>query len=243
MLGVWAAVQGTHVVLRYASLGQLRFATLNQKRACALAAAHVAAVLAGRGGGISQDCTHALGSGAGSDASSGGGATGGGAPVVVGLPGVEQVNREEPMLLPATSVRPRLRLGCTLHEAWGMPAPGGAGGALDGADECALAEWVALYADAPYLLAWHDSAAWVVVKQGAAPRDLLPAVWQAAWLDAQLDGGSGSGPAELAHLRASLDAARHAAPGFAASLAAAGWDVGTQPVLQVAQTRLVVQKG
>ncbi|CAL8465185.1 g4720 [Coccomyxa elongata] len=42
VLGVWAAVQVLHSLLRYKSLAVLQFPSLNQKRACLLAAAHVA---------------------------------------------------------------------------------------------------------------------------------------------------------------------------------------------------------
>lgn len=40
--GLWAAIQGVHVLLRYISLKQLRFTTLSHKRALALVKAHVA---------------------------------------------------------------------------------------------------------------------------------------------------------------------------------------------------------
>ena len=42
VVAVWAAVQAAHVALRYQSLAVLRFDSLNQKRACACASAHVA---------------------------------------------------------------------------------------------------------------------------------------------------------------------------------------------------------
>eukprot|EP00798_Chlamydomonas_sp_ICE-L_P020131 gene20131-26862_t len=40
LVGLWAAIQGVHVALRYKALKQLSFATLNQKRACMLTSAH-----------------------------------------------------------------------------------------------------------------------------------------------------------------------------------------------------------
>ena len=42
VVAVWAALQAAHVALRYQSLAVLRFGSLNQKRACACAAAHAA---------------------------------------------------------------------------------------------------------------------------------------------------------------------------------------------------------
>ncbi len=42
VVAVWAGLQAAHVALRYQSLAVLRFGSLNQKRACACAAAHAA---------------------------------------------------------------------------------------------------------------------------------------------------------------------------------------------------------
>ena len=242
VVSVWAALQAAHVGLRYTSLLQLRFATLNQKRACALAAAHVHAVTASLGGTDLAAATQPAATAAPLSSTCISGSTG-----VAALPGVDRVNRSEPMLTPATSVRPRVRLGCSLQEAWGVDLPHGAG-------EATLAAWVALYEPDPYLLLARDGVAWVVVKQGATPRALLAAVWQAAWLEHALDdagggGGGGGGSAvagiadgglDLATLRASVEAARFYYSGFLTSLAEAGWDIETQPVLQLQQTRLVV---
>ncbi|KAI8463307.1 MAG: vitamin B6 photo-protection and homoeostasis-domain-containing protein [Monoraphidium minutum] len=225
VVGAWALVQGVHVALRYAALSQLRFATLNQKRACALAAAHVAAVAAQSHGG----------GGGGAFGSEAAGAELVEGPRPAALPGVADVNAAEPMLAPATSVRPRVRLGCTLQQAWGGE-PDGAG----------LAAWLALYEGEDYALAWRGGTAWVAVKQGATPRDLLRAVWQAAWLDAAAGDGGASGatvgPGDAALLRDSLAAAQQRSAGFLASLSAAGWDLSVQPVLQVEQARIVVER-
>mgnify|MGYP001811088447 CR=1 FL=1 len=264
MVGLWSAVQGAHVALRFVALSQLRFATLNQKRACALAAAHVAAVAAprlvgddgsgGGGGSFASSSSGSHGSSSNgrissSNSSGGGGGGGGGASsseeelvegrgAAVPLPGVEAVNAAEPMLAPAATVRPRLRAGVTLQEAWGGPPP--AGGALEA--------WAGLYAREQYMLAWRGGAAWVAVKQGAAPLELLQAVWQAAWLDAAAGGGGagpeageGEGVGDMALLQESLEAARVHYPGFLESMRAAGWDLDAPPVLQMQQTRIVVE--
>ena len=86
------------------------------------------------------------------------------------------------------------------------------------------------------------------MKQGAATKDLLQALWQAAWLDLRADERSstgssgGEGTADLVRLRESLLAAQRHFPGFLASLEASGWDLSTPPVLQLRQTRLVVSQ-
>ena len=246
VVGVWAAVQGAHVALRYAALSQLRFATLNHKRACALAAAHVAAVAGpARGGSVAAaPAADALGS---RDAAA--------TTAVVPLPGVDAVNAAEPMLTPATSVRPRLRLGCTLREALGDDDTGAGAGAQTRQEQQRRQRWAALFADEPFLLARDGGGvAWVVVKRGAAPRELLRAVWQAAWLDAHsaaADSGEpqqqqqhqeeGEEDRQLALLAESLVALRAHFGGFEASLAAAGWDLASPPVLQVSPTRVTVE--
>lgn len=228
-------MQGAHVALRYGSLSQLRFATLNQKRACALAAAHVAAVEAAEAAG-----RHGNGNGNASE----GGAN------VVPLPGVAEINAREPILAPATSLRPRVRLGCSLQQVAAAlraeSSSGDAGGAvrggalLGGADPVAVAAWVELYGDDPYLLAHANGVSWVAVKPGATTRDLLGAVWQAAWLDRSL--GGSEGVADLATLRASAEAARRHGLGFTASMTAAGWDLCAPPVLQLQPARVEVQR-
>jgi hypothetical protein len=225
---LWATVQAAHVALRYAALSRLRFATLNQKRACALAAAHAAAVAGAAGDG----------------------------PDVVPLPGVDEANAAEPMLVPAGSVRPRMQLGCSLQQAWGAAlgsssgSSGGGGGGgvsgglLTGVDDALLSQWVELFEGEPYLLVFREGVAWVVVKQGASSRDLLRAVWQAAWLDRrQPPGGQHTLADSMTHLRESLAAARLHHAGFLASLSAAGWDLAAPPVLQLQQTRLMVERG
>lgn len=236
-----------HVALRYAALSQLRFATLNQKRACALAAQHVAAMLAGsHSNGASSSNGH-MEVGSESDTQS----VEGQQVAVVQLPGVAEVNAAEPMLIPATSLKPRVHLGCSLQQAWGgVDVWGGAGSSLPGgvSDEV-IAEWVSIYSKEDYLLLYRDGAAWVVVKKGASQWSLMRAVWQAAWLDAQSGIASSTNTTSsnlspsslLSGLRESLAATQLHHSGFMDSMAAAGWDLTVQPVLQVQQTRLLVQ--
>jgi hypothetical protein len=248
VVGLWAAVQGAHVALRYGALGRLRFANINHKRACALASAHVAAVLArqqqregrDRGGSSSSNSNNGSSSSNknGSSSSSSSSSSGGQAPAaaVLPLPGVDAVNRAEPMLAPASVVSPPIRFGVSFEEAWGAPVAAGATGA---------AEWAEAYAGEPYLLAWRGgSGARVAIKAGATPRDLLRAVWQAAWLEASSCSSSSSGiaDADLETLRASLAAAREHEASFLASLAAAGWDLDQPVTLQLAPARVVVER-
>jgi hypothetical protein len=156
------------------------------------------------------------------------------------------------MLTPAGSVRPRMRLGVTIAEAWGSgddkKQGSGAAAVGQGPGASELAEWVGLYKAEQYLLTWRDGAAWVVVKRDAAPLALLQAVWQAAWLDAATsssnaagNGGGSSGAADFGLLKESLAAARRHYPGFLAAMESAGWDLTAPPVLQMQQTRVVVE--
>lgn len=158
VVGTWAAIQAVHVALRYRALATLRFPSLSLKRAAILAAAHVRA---GAAGGAVQ------------------------------LPGVEAVNAEEGSLASVLSADPpegpRLRLGCSVAEAFGGVVPG----------EVVLRAYAEAYAAEGYWLVWapEEGVTRVVLKERAGSRDVLRAVWQAAWLEARC-GRAGLGARE-----------------------------------------------
>ncbi|KAG2448238.1 hypothetical protein HYH02_006823 [Chlamydomonas schloesseri] len=168
VVGTWAAIQAVHVALRYRALATLQFPSLSLKRAAILAAAHVRAPPAT------------------------GGAGGGAAAAVQLLPGVAEVNAEEGSLASVLSADPpegpRLRLGCGVAEAFGGAVPG----------EGLLRAYAQAYGGEAYWLVWapEEGVARVVLKEGAGPRDVLRAVWQAAWLEARCGGRGGLGVAE-----------------------------------------------
>jgi hypothetical protein len=176
VVGTWAAIQAVHVALRYRALATLQFPSLSLKRAAILAAAHVRA-----------QATAADGAAAGSSAAASSGAAAG----AVQLPGVAAVNAEEGSLASVLSADapegPRLRLGCSVAEAFGGGVPG----------EGLLRAYAQAYGGEGYWLVWapEEGVTRVVLKEGAGPRHVLRAVWQAAWLEARC-GGAGLGVAE-----------------------------------------------
>lgn len=199
---LWALTQAAHIGFRYAALTQLAFPSLNQKRACALAAAHVAGQQ---------------------------------------LPGVDAGNRAEPLLAPATSVRPAVCFGVPLEQAILGPAAAGQGSpaapaaAAVGAQQ--MARVLELYRQEEYVLGWHEGTAYVALKDGHGDSAFLRAIWQAAWLDADGSGSGGgssdngsSGGGGLSQqeqrLQASLAALAAQYAGFVAAAEQAGWDCG-----------------
>ncbi len=115
---------------------------------------------------------------------------------------------------------PRLRLGVGVAEAFGGQLPG----------EAALRELAEAYGGEAYWLVWRGAGssepassssgrgeAAVVLHEGAGGRDVLRALWQAAWLQRH---GEAAGRAAVAK---SLAALREGFGGFEARAAAAGW--------------------
>jgi hypothetical protein len=143
VVGIWAGVQAVHVGARYLALQQLKFPTLNQKRASLLVAASVKGMA---------------------------------------LPTVAEGNRQEPMLLPTSAMRPQVTFGCSLQEAWGGPVSALQPGVLQA--------WLEIFEEEEHLLVWRQGHAYVVLKQGSQQGALLRALWQAAWLDGQLQNSS-----------------------------------------------------
>jgi hypothetical protein len=118
------------------------------------------------------------------------------------VPGIEETSVWEPMLLTPASCSPRVVFGCTLEQALGPEhafssssngsssnGNGNGTGSSNGSDSSSrqLAELVRLYSEERYMLTWHDGTAWVLVQEGAKRRDLMRALWQAAWLEAHVE--------------------------------------------------------
>eukprot|EP00955_Chlamydomonas_euryale_P046000 353299-Chlamydomonas_euryale.AAC.2 len=129
------------------------------------------------------------------------------------LPGVQELNKAEPLWESPGQVRPRMVLGCSLDDVlrkWHVDhaAANGAGGVAaveasvtggaqpgdvasgSGGDEAGwvnvspgAARYAELYRNERYLLAWDGTRAHVVLKTGAHATTPLRATWQAAWLD------------------------------------------------------------
>ncbi|KXZ56959.1 hypothetical protein GPECTOR_1g865 [Gonium pectorale] len=149
------------------------------------------------------------------------------------LPGVAELNAREPPLSGPWDVRPRVRLGVGVAEAFGGSVP--EAGVLEAYSEA--------YDREGYILVWRDRGAHVVLKEGYGQTDLLRAVWQAAWLDWRTSGGgensaaseivgSGSGGGgsgardALPLLLASLAALEGGFDAFLDGCRQAGWQVG-----------------
>ncbi|GFR40703.1 hypothetical protein Agub_g1295, partial [Astrephomene gubernaculifera] len=202
VLSLWAAIQTLHVALRYRALTTLTFPSLSLKRAALLASEWVR-----------------------------------GRP----LPDVAAGNAREPVMTDPWDVRPRVRMGCSVAEAYGSgfgagSSRGDEGGETSGSLSGSLKQWtgglvvagsgvtgnrdegrhkegtkhvpgaaaassqavalllsyIELYDKEGYVLVWRAGTAHVVLKEGHTGRDLLRAVWQAAWLDCWRGSGSGS---------------------------------------------------
>lgn len=133
IVGVWALVQGLHVLLRYKTLGTLRFSSFNKKRACMLAMQHVA-----------------------------------GQP----LSNVTTINQQEPFLIAADDVLPRIVFGCSVQEAFGEEY-----------ESAQLQGVLELYCNQQYILLWRDQRAYVLLNDDYTSEACLKAIWQAAWLE------------------------------------------------------------
>ncbi|MEW5303057.1 MAG: hypothetical protein WDW36_005786 [Sanguina aurantia] len=191
IVGIWAAVQATHIALRYRGLKTLVFSSLSHKRSTMLARASV------RG---------------------------------QALPGVTALNAAEPLFASADSLGPVVHLGVSLQD--------GFGGVLPSAE--VLASFLELYREEGHVLIWRDSAAHVVLKEGAGATALLRVIWQAAWLQHHHEAGStdgsssgrggssssdsGGASADEA-LVASISQLQASFPSFVAKVAALGWKV------------------
>ncbi|GAB4822423.1 hypothetical protein N2152v2_009469 [Parachlorella kessleri] len=207
---VWAAVQGTHIVLRYKALSTLRFPYPNQRRAAALVTVYV---MEGR------------------------------------VPGVDEVNRGENPFIPASSCNPRAVFGCTVEEALqGFLATsldsngngyfsdsgqhssslngtgnGSNGSKPDGQPQEAqrpLQSLIELYHGEQFLLTWHHSTAYVLLWEGAGPRDYMRAMLQAAWLERR-----GHASATKAELGAGLRGMQTQWQSFERLAAEQGWNL------------------
>jgi hypothetical protein len=178
--------------------------------------------------------------------------------------GVQQANAQENMLQPAAAVRPRLRLGVTLQEAWGAPVVQPPStqqqqqpqhGVHQQQQVQELEAWLQLYEGQGYWLAWREGTAWVVLQEGYTPQVLLQAVWQAAWLqihdtDKQEQQQQQDQQQQQQHTRGehsssrllqqSLSQAKEQFTHFLEQLRGLGWD--TQHVtLQVGQARVSLE--
>lgn len=232
----WAAVQGVHVALRYAALASLRFPYPNQASDAKLARLQARKRACWRCANAAAPCPCALQKRAALLVSQ---HVGSGS-----VPSVEEANLAERhvMLLPPSACRPRVVFGCTLDEALGgagAPPLGSAASMGGGGSSSArqLQQLVELYGSEQYLLTWRDGTAYVLLQEGAAPADLLRAMWQAAWLEAQAatPGGSsgsssnGAGPpatkTEQQQLAASLAALQQQWPSFAQQAVQQGWEL------------------
>lgn len=76
------------------------------------------------------------------------------------------------MLTDPRDVSPRMVLGCSAGEAFGGPPA---------AER--LAACMELYGSERYVLVRRDGVSYVMLKEGHTGRDVLRAIWQAAWLD------------------------------------------------------------
>jgi hypothetical protein len=201
LAAAWAGVTCVHVALRWGALSGLRFRTLNARRAAEAAAAHVAGEEAGAWAG--REALNAREAAAGA-----------------------------PLQLPG-GAQPRLcvRVGVSLADALRKAPP---------ADDAAVPALHALahaLRHERFLLTWRRgagadasssssgsssrAAAWVVLREGATPRDALRAVWLGARLCAPLPGGAAcSLEAGLAELAVRF-------PSFEESLSREGWEMHT----------------
>jgi hypothetical protein len=174
---------------------------------------------------------------------------------------VEQANAQENMLQPAAALRPRLRLGVTLQEAWGSPVVRAPLPPQQQQQQLPqhpvhheqqvqeLEAWLQLYEGQGYWLAWREGTAWVVLEEGCTPQVLLQAVWQAAWLQVhdtdkqeqqRQQQDVGQRHSSFLVLQQSLQQAKEQFPQFLEQLNSLGWD--TQHItLQVGQTRVCMQ--
>jgi hypothetical protein len=190
LAAAWAAVTVAHVALRWATLAGLRFRTLNARRAAEAAVAHVGGEAPGAWAG--REALNAREAAAGVP--------------LVGAP------------------RLRVRVGVSLQEAL-RKAPAGSSAAVPPLNALAFA-----LRRERFLLTWRTAgsdadgasaraAAWVVLREGATPRDALRAVWLAARLCAP--GGAGcSLDAALAELAMRF-------PSFEEALSEEGWELHT----------------
>lgn len=103
------------------------------------------------------------------------------------VPGVDQVNRQENIVLPPTSVQPCVDFTATLDQVL-TPS---------------LLQAVPLYAEEQYVLLWAQGRGVVLLKEGAGARAYARAMWQAAWLHEAVEG-----TADAAMLGESLRAMR-----------------------------------
>lgn len=83
------------------------------------------------------------------------------------VPGVDQVNRQENILLQPTAVQPCVDFTATVDQVL----------------TALLLQAVPLYAEEQYVLLWMQGRGMVLLKEGAGARAYARAMWQAAWLD------------------------------------------------------------
>eukprot|EP00775_Hariotina_reticulata_P012982 gene12982-13111_t len=137
------------------------------------------------------------------------------------LPTVAEGNRQEPMLLPTSAVRPHVTFGCSLQEAWG--------GDVSSLQSGLLQAWLEIFRQEEHLLVWRQGHAYVVLKQGSQQGALLRALWQAAWLDADVNSSADvNGPllCNLQLMQSSVAALQRQFAEFDEEAKSKGWHTG-----------------
>jgi hypothetical protein len=136
---------------------------------------------------------------------------------------VEALNAREATFAPDWALPRRMHLGASVQAA----VAGGAGN-KDPASlrlvEAALRDSALACAQERFLITWRDGTAWVVLRQGATPRDALRATWLAAKLLAGPAQHS-TAPGAIAQLHSALEELRERFGEFEALMEAQGWDL------------------
>jgi hypothetical protein len=131
-----------------------------------------------------------------------------------------EANATEPIWQGPAACCPRVELGCSIEDAVtrvsGTTGISGNGAGLEpGINLAALLD---MYAAQSYMLTWHEGVARVVLWENAQPRDMMRAIWQAAWLERE-----GTRTAGLEDLRNSVTATEAAFPSFCKEAERQGW--------------------
>jgi hypothetical protein len=141
---------------------------------------------------------------------------------------VDEVHAMEPILTGPEDAGLNCVLGCSLEETVFGDA------AMD------LHELLEMYGKERYVLAWHDGTAYVLLWENAEPLDVLRAMWQATWVQDQLEEmaeGAGVGGVSHGLLHRSLQAMQTQFPSFESKAGALGWQLH-RAVLPVGKYRL-----
>ncbi|KAJ9526665.1 hypothetical protein QJQ45_017575 [Haematococcus lacustris] len=210
IVGVWALVQSSHIALRYKTLSQLVFPTLNEARARALVAVHLdglplpgppavnasepfffpSALLSSprvvwSNVGLAEAVAGLV---------AGAGGAGGLGPATQRLE-AQQANGEEGWEQGSSSHLGKL-VGSSEALSISPQPPGGSLGVGDLAAQApdwagssrqlhlsrTAEQLVAAHEGEEHLVVWRDGQAFVLLFEGAAPQAVLRALWQAAWL-------------------------------------------------------------